>query len=257
MVDVALSGKDREWACFSWASADILPAEEVESARRRMDARLFEQEFQGKFVIARGKAFAEFSEAEHVKVVGYDPSLPICWSLDFNINPMCSGVIQHHQGFVRVIDELVLPDTRTDSACTAFLELAAKRGWKLDGMSIYGDATGSARDSTSGVSDWYIVRNRLKAARVRFSDRTSRANPPIKDTINAIGAKLKSADGRVSLAINPRCVRLIEDMHAALWPSGNDLQDQHCLAWLRYFTARQFAVLPMRDAATGGIGFSQ
>jgi hypothetical protein len=256
MVDLALSGKDPEWAHFSWPSRDILPEAEVESARRRMDARMFAQEFEGKFVIARGVAFPEFSIAAHVKEIEYDPSLPICWSLDFNIDPMCSGVIQHHKGVIGVIEELTLPDTRTDSACTAFLDLAAARGWKLAGMTIYGDATGSARDSTSGVSDWYIVRNRLKSAGVKFSDKTQRANPPIKDTINAIAAKLKSADGGVSLAIHPRCARLIEDMRSALWPSGNDLRDEHCLAWLRYFTAREYPVTPDRAEAAGGIGFS-
>jgi hypothetical protein len=127
MVLTAQSGADPEWACFAWPSADILPAEEIESARRRTDPRIFEQEFLGKFVLAGGRAFPDFDANVHVNdsIAKYDPALPICWCLDFNVNPMCSGVIQHHQGEVRVIDEIVIPDTVTDVACAAFLERAA------------------------------------------------------------------------------------------------------------------------------------
>jgi hypothetical protein len=41
MVLLARSGVDPEWRCFSWPSADILPIEEVESARRQMDELIF------------------------------------------------------------------------------------------------------------------------------------------------------------------------------------------------------------------------
>ena len=110
-VLLAQGGGDPEWRCFNWPSADILPADEVESARRRLDPVIFKQEYMGEFVIARGRAFADFNPAIHVKPTAYDPSLNLCWSLDFNINPMCSGIIQYHLDQVRVIDELVLPDT--------------------------------------------------------------------------------------------------------------------------------------------------
>ena len=142
LVHLAQSGIEPEWGCFSWPSSDILPAEEVESARRRLDPLIFEQEYLGKFVIARGRAFADFDPAIHVVPTAYDPSLQLCWSLDFNIDPMCSGIIQHDRGRVRVIGELSLADTDTDSACDAFLEVADRRGWDLRNVAIYGDATG-------------------------------------------------------------------------------------------------------------------
>ena len=99
--------------------------------RRMLDPLIFEQEYLGKFVIARGRAFADFDPAIHVAPTAYDPSLQLCWSLDFNIDPMCSGIIQHDRGRVRVIGELSLADTDTDSACDAFLEVADRRGWDL------------------------------------------------------------------------------------------------------------------------------
>ena len=120
LYKVARAGTDPEWAAFHWASADILPPEEIASARRRMDPRLFEQEMLGQFVLTGGRAFPDFHAESHVQPTRYDPDLPICWSLDFNINPMCSGVIQHKDGKISVIEELVLPDTKTDLAVTAF-----------------------------------------------------------------------------------------------------------------------------------------
>jgi hypothetical protein len=81
-----------------------------------------------------------------------------------------------------------------------------------------------------------------------------RANPAIKDSINALRARLRSADGSVNLVIDPRCEQLIDDLRTALWP-GN-LNAQHALAWLRYFVEFEYAVRPERPAAKGTIGFS-
>lgn len=251
-VLLAQSGEDPEWACFAWPSADILPEAEIESARRRLDPRIFEQEYLGKFVIARGRAFAEFDPAIHVRPTAYDPALPICWALDFNIDPMCSGVMQHKAGYVRVIAELTLPDTATDAACDAFLELAAKNQWNLQNLCVYGDASGSARDSTSGVSDWYIVGNRLRNLRPQL--KVPRSNPAIKDTLNSLRAKLRSAAEVAGLSIDPRCGRLIEDLRSAIWP-GN-LDAQHALAWLRYFVEFEYPMRPEGLAQSGSVSFS-
>jgi hypothetical protein len=253
MVLLAQSGQDPEWACFTWPSSDILPAEEMESARRRLDQRIFEQEYLGKFVVVGGRAFVDFDPSVHVKPTAYDPALPICWSLDFNIDPMCSGIIQHHQGKIRVIDEMVLRDTATDAACDVFLDRAAARGWDLRNLCVYGDASGSARDSTSGISDWYIVRNRLK--KLSPIMKVPRCNPAIKNSINALRARLRSADGASSLLIDPRCGQLIDDLRTALWP-GN-LSGQHALAWLRYFVEFEYPVRPERSAERGTISFSR
>jgi hypothetical protein len=208
----------------------------------------------GRFILTGGRAFPDFNSEIHVKPTLYDPDVPICWSLDFNINPMCSGVIQHKDGKIQVLEELVLPDTKTDVAVSAFLDRAAERGWDLAGMRVYGDATGNCRDSTSGTSDWIIVRNRLAHLNARFN--IPRSNPAIKETINAINAKLKSADGTVSLTVDPGCNQLITDFRNALWPSPTLLHQEHSLAWLRYFVQREFPIRLDRKKVKGTIGFA-
>jgi hypothetical protein len=184
----------------------------------------------------------------------YDPSLRICWSLDFNINPMCSGIIQHHRGNVRVIDELSLLDTDTDSACEAFLNRARDRHFDLRNMVIYGDASGWARDSTSGKSDWSIVMQRMHNWSPRLN--ISRGNPVVKDTINAVRAILRPSRDESGLTIDPRCRRLIDDLRSATWPEGN-LDGQHALAWFRYFVEREYPILGPIPESTGGVGFSR
>jgi hypothetical protein len=252
MVLLAQGCAEPEWRCFYWPSADILPADEVESARRRLDPLIFRQEYLGEFVIARGRAFVDFNPQLHVRAVEYDPSLHLCWSLDFNVDPMCSGILQHHRGSVRVLDELCLADCDTDSACDAFLEMVAERKWDARHVAIYGDASGWARDSTSGRTDWSIVQRRLHNAQPLL--KVSRANPAVKDTINAVRAILRAADGNTRLAIDPRCVRLIEDLRTAVWPGS--LEAQHALAWFRYFVEREYGILPPEPIGGGGIGFS-
>lgn len=251
LFEIAVSGSDPEWAAFHWPSADILPADEVESARRRMDPRLFEQEMLGRFVLAGGRACGDFDPAVHIRQVEYDPTLPLCWSLDFNIDPMCSGLIQHVRGEVRVLDEFALPDTRTELACTAMIERCAERGWSLDGLAIYGDATGNARDSTSGTSDWTIVRNRLRDVN-KLRMKVPAGNPSVKDTLNAVNARLHSAAGEVRLYVHPRCTQLIRNLSDALWPG--DLDAHHSLAWLRYFVHREYPVRLERSAGPQRIG---
>jgi hypothetical protein len=249
----AQSGTDPDWEYFSWPSTEILTADEIESAQRRMDPIIFQQEYLGKFVSGRGKAFAGFDPAVHVKPTPYDPSLRICWSLDFNIDPMCSGVIQHHRGMVRVIHEFSLPDTDTNSACDALLELATARGWNLRDLTIYGDASGSARDSTSGISDWNIVLRRLHNLSPHL--KVPRANPHVKDTVNAVRAILRTDGNARRLSIDPQCGRLIEDMRTAVWPGNLDLH--HALAWLRYFVACEYPLEAPRIVTPGVVAFSK
>jgi hypothetical protein len=161
--------------------------------------------------------------------------------------------LQHDRGQVRVIDELSLPDTDTNSACDVFLDKADRNAWNLRDVAIYGDASGWSRDSTSGKSDWVIVQNRLHNLSPRL--KVPRANPAIKDTINAIRAILHTESGGAArLSIDPRCIRLIEDLRGAVWPG--DIDAQHALAWFRYFIEREYPIQPPQTRG-GEISFSK
>jgi len=71
-------------------------------------------------------------------------------------------------GVVGILDELILPDSNTLTACEEFAERTKKwfRGVRLN-VSVYGDATGEHRNSSPSRTDWQIVRNFFG----RYSDR--------------------------------------------------------------------------------------
>jgi hypothetical protein len=192
-------------------------------------------------------AFPEFSAALHVQPCPYDPALPICWSLDFNVTPFVTLVIQHKNGVVRVIHEIDIEDIRTPQMVEAFVDLAIANKWDLKGLEIYGDASGSQRRTSASESDWAIVENRMKDWVTTLN--VPRGNPPIKDTINAIRAKLLSADGKTTLFVDPSCKRLIGDLESATWPST--LEECHALAALRYFVHTEYPIVTPVQIDTG------
>lgn len=251
--ELGRSGNDFEWADFCWGSEGILPDSEIESMRRSMDPRLFDQETTGRFLLATGRAFPDFG-SENVKPCGYRPELPLCWSLDFNINPNCSIVAQHYQGEVQVIDELVLPDTRTERVCESFLERSERNGWNLQGLRIYGDPAGNQRKSSAAQTDWQIVRNAVKhLGDVRF--KVGASHRAIRDTVNSVNARILGADGSRNLLIDPKCKQTIEDFRAA--QAGTDLEEQHCIAAVRYFISWEYPIRSNRSEAIAQFGSVQ
>ncbi len=80
-----------------------------ERLKQSYDLRFFQQEVLGEYLNAAGdRAYSAFEFLEHVKPQVVDPQLPICWALDFNVDPLCSVVVQMDRDVVRVVDEIVL-----------------------------------------------------------------------------------------------------------------------------------------------------
>jgi hypothetical protein len=80
------------------------------------------------------------------------------------------------------------------------------------------------------------------------------ANPPVKDRINCVNARLRNHADQRRLLINPNCKHLIKDLEQVCWkadPHGSALAEldksdplrTHVSDALGYFVAREF---PMR-----------
>ncbi|MDZ7795538.1 MAG: hypothetical protein U5N56_00130 [Candidatus Marinimicrobia bacterium] len=52
--------EDDEWSFHTWFSSDVLPAKEIESARRQMDERSFAQEYEGTFISYDGSLYYNY-----------------------------------------------------------------------------------------------------------------------------------------------------------------------------------------------------
>jgi hypothetical protein len=266
LVEGAESWPDWKSFQFSTAEGGNVSLKELESAAQELDERTYLQEFEAKFqTTGVGRAYYPFDRAHCVKNYGFDPHLEFCWSLDFNTNPMCSVISQIRHGVVLVLDELILPDSNTPAACEEFLNRTAK--W-FSGMpmavSIYGDSTGEQRRTSASRTDWQIVKEFFGRYPERFTVafRVPTANPPVKDRVNCVNAKLRNHAGQYGLFVNSACKSLIKDLEQVCWrtdPHGNSLVEldksnshlTHASDALGYMIARKFPMSAQRGERSG------
>jgi len=223
-----------DWATFQFTTeqgGNVSPQELV-SATHELDERTYKQEFQASFEnLTAGRVYYAFDRDKNVGSQRYNPNLPFFWSLDFNINPMCSVIGQRDGDEVHILDEVVLSDSNTESACQAFLEKSASlrpHSFYAPQLHIYGDATGNSRKTSASRTDWQIVENFLQHQFFQTSRKVPSSNPPIKDRVNCVNAMLRNQAGECRLHIDPRCKQLIQDLERVHWKcdvNGNTLTD--------------------------------
>jgi hypothetical protein len=260
------------WKTFQFTTAQggNVSLEEIESATHELDERTYRQEFQASFEnLTAGIVYYAFDRSQNVRPVEYKPSLPLFWSLDFNINPLCAVIGQRDGDRVNALDEMVLPDSNTGAACEEFLQRTKQWigiSYLPITLNIYGDATGDARRSSASRTDWQIVKDFVAQYRHNFNSsfRASSSNPPVKDRVNCVNAKLRNQAGERCLRISPRCKELIRDFERVHWKtdsSGNTFADidksdparTHVSDALGYMIAKDFAMRPKGGEMSGSI----
>jgi hypothetical protein len=194
-----------------------------ERLKSSYDARFYEQEVLGQYLsMHSGKVYQSFDRSGNVGEAEVDPSLPLLWALDFNVDPMCSVIAQvKRDGRVAVLDEIVLSRATTYDACSEFTSRFESHA---GGLIVYADATG-ARMQTTGKSDLAILNDALRGyGKVEF--RIPKSNPLVRDRVTLMNAKLGSANGERLLLVNPRCVELIRDFEQVTYKEGSQLVDK-------------------------------
>lgn len=256
-------GKSQDWGAFKFRSSDggYIPKEEIEKAKRELDERTFREEYEASFEDINGRVYYGFSLQDNVvtldphrAAVEYNPRLPIRVYFDFNVDPFCVSVGHHIPRIddfrnaywdVHVFDEIVLRNSNTPEACKALLE---RFGSHASGIYVYGDAAGKSRSTTSSLSDYQIIVEYFKNIQNKVI-RFKAANPHVKDRVNAVNAKLKSADGTRHLFIHPRCKKLIRDFMGVTYKEGttdidkSDLELTHLTDGLGYGIDFEFPVI--------------
>ena len=218
-----------------------LPADFYEKLAASYDERFYQQEVLGKYLnIRSGRAYYSFDRSLNIKTLTYDSAQPICWSLDFNVNPMCSvigqripvveGIYEKKVSRFNVLEEIYIQDSNTPQACAEFVNRVAKyaRGRQLL-VNVYGDATGSKRTTATvgSPSDWSTVRQELaRYSNLQVSYKYSRGNPIQKDRVAAVNAVLCNSQGERRCFIDPRCDKLVRDLERVTWKQGAAILDQ-------------------------------
>jgi hypothetical protein len=248
-----------DWATFQFTTEQggNVPVAELESATHDLDERTYRQEFQASFEnLTGGLAYFAFDRDRNVQAVHFNPQLPLFRSLDFNINPMCSVIGQRDGEHVNILSEIVLPDSNTWNACEAFLQKIST--WKsslthFPQVKVYGDATGNGRQTAASRTDWQTVHEFLGRYPYTVDFRVPSSNPPVKDRVNCVNARLRNHAGERRIRINPGCTHLIKDLERVHWKTdarGNmtpgldksDPQRSHLSDALGYMIAREFGM---------------
>lgn len=218
-AELAERGDESEFGHFHWKSADILPAAEIEAARRQLDTLTFEQEYEASFVNFEGRAYYAFGDDNKAAVRQlYQPAQPLIVCLDFNVAPGVAAVCQElrlatldHRVVTCVVGEVWIDNnSNTPAVCRKLLT-----DWKqhTGRVEVYGDATGGARGTAKVAgSDWDLAKDVLRRGVpseqiAGFGDRVSfhvkPSNPAERARVNAVNARTRTMDGALHLLVDP------------------------------------------------------
>ena len=190
-----------------------------ERLKASYDANLYEQEVLGHYLSQDGtRVYSAFDAKIHVKEQRVNPVLPLLWALDFNVDPMSSVVVQIQGKKIAVLDEIVLRRALTYQACDEFMKRYSRH---LGAVQVFGDASGY-QQQTTGVSDYQMIRDYFgRQSSLKVEHLAAHSNPPVRDRINVVNAKLQNAMGEVGMMIDPKCQELIDDFEQVLYNSDS------------------------------------
>ena len=221
-----------------------------ERLKHSYDARFYEQEALGTYhETGQDLVYASFRRAENQKSIGVDARQPLLWTLDFNVDPMCSLVAQRSGSRLSILDEIVIPRASTEEACEEFVRRFPSHA---AGVRITGDASGNHRQ-TSGTTDYEMIRRFFsRAGQKNVSYHVPAANPRVADRVRLVNAKLLNAAGQVELFIHERCKELAKDFTEVRYRDGTALIDKdsdprrtHLSDALGYLVWQEFGPRPV------------
>lgn len=183
-----------------------LPPGYVETLLETMSPEMVAQQLEGKFInVCQGECYPNFDRGENSGQYSQGEG-ELLIGIDFNVDPgMHAYLMEIRNGSeVFVLDEIYLRGGDTPSLAK---EIERRYG---TGIPLVPDAAGGQRHTT-GTSDHAILRE------AGFKLKNRPANPPIKNRINAVNAKIKNALGKRALFVDKACKLLIRDLERCTW----------------------------------------
>lgn len=256
------AGKDPERMAWKYNTLQggNVPPEEVEAARRTLDAKTFRQEYEASFETYQGIIYYGFDRRESLKPWTYRPDRPIHVGLDFNIDPMTAHLYQEVDEGGRIssyqFDEIHIYSSNTHEIGNEISRRYGKHDLQkpLDHIWIYPDPAGAGRRTAAhGETDVTILR------KMGFHVYAMSNHPLVRDRINTVNSKYCSATGVRSLFIDPRCKRSIEAAEKQLYKEGTAEPDKdsgwdHDNDATGYYVYTRFAHQKARPASVAHMG---
>jgi len=241
LADLGKDENEPDYEYFTWKSADILAPKVIAAAKRTMDPLMFAQEYEASRVNLQGLAYYQFNRERNLRELQPDTRAPLIFCFDFNVQPGVSAVAQEFDSrelgkppdgcqwasdsVTGWVGEAYIPrHSNTHRVCNALIESWGDHEGLVYG---YGDATGGGRSTVQGKeqwgSDWAIINDLMgRHFGDRWRDYHRRSNPRERARVNAVNARMCSADNTVGTVIDPtRAPRLIEDLELTMILEGS------------------------------------
>lgn len=200
MAQYAQTANDPEWGYFHWKSAEILPPDVIASAKRQMSEKQFRQEFEASFETVSGRIYEDYDTTNHTDRL-IEPHEQLMWMHDQNYTPLSSAIGVRDGDDVYLLDEIVLTSAISKQSAMEFVEKYKDHENKH--VIIYGDPAGRAGEKHGHASDYTDIEAVLNDNGWIYTRNVKNKHPAIKDRQNAVRAKIKTADGHISLFVNP------------------------------------------------------
>lgn len=203
MAEYAKTSNDPEWKLYTWHSADILPADVIAAAKRRMSARQYKQEYEASFETASGKIYEDYGVDNHL-AGKIKPHEQLLWMHDFNYTPLSSaiGVRRNRGKSLHLLDEIILTSAVARQSALEFVDRYKDHGNR--DILLFGDPAGRAGEKHGHNSDYIEIEKVLREHGWKVKRQVKAAAPAIRDRQNAVRAKIRNAAGDVSLFVDPQ-----------------------------------------------------
>lgn len=239
-----LDPNEHQWASFQYTTLDggNVSEDEIEQARKDLDERTFRQEYMATFESYQNRIWYGFNRESHIKL--WDkPQPPVVYvGMDFNIDPMSAVVFAREGDTLYAIDEIEMYSSNTEEIVAELdARYAKSRIW------VYPDpACRQRKTSAGGATDLTILQN------AGYIVKCPNSHNSIRDGINSVNSKLRSASGTVSFYVDPKCKKLIECLEKHTYKPGTTQPDKdsgfdHMADAMRYAIDYMFPV--RRDIA--------
>jgi hypothetical protein len=169
----------------------------VEGLKSVLDTRMFDRFVLAKWVsLSSGKIFYNFSRILHLRNLLYNDRLPVLFSCDFNVNPMCWSIWQQHGRELWCIDQVKV-EGRADTETTT--KELIRRYYSANQFVCFGDASGQSGSTKSRFTDYEIIQDVFKTSGKSLEMQIPNGNPSVRDSANAVNAKMLNVRGEVSI----------------------------------------------------------
>lgn len=206
-----------EWSAHHYTTLDggLVPATEIESAKRILSEKQFRIEYEASFDFVEGVIYHAFSQ-DNVCDYEDDEISVLHIGMDFNVDPMTAVVGIKQKDKLYIVDEITIKDSNTTEICQEI-----KNRYPNRAIIVYPDPSGKARKTSALYNTDFSIINTFGYKII--ADNKAQA---VEDRFNEVNALLCNARGDRRLFISKKCEKLIDSLKFFTYKDGTRVPDK-------------------------------